>query len=210
MKKTILFFTIMSLLFGINCFSQKVSLTSEEKVEFEQRAERMINLFTETLTIIPSFDPGTDESILRDKAIRNTLRLFTKEATMSLAYSNGTISEPIPMARYLNSLTDYGAKQELVHIDIIDFTIDNLKPHPTQLGNYIVTFEFVQRFRKKKNFVVDPLANPEEFKTIAWDYEDVTTKSGSAIVKKVTNQSGTKWIMYLDDVEAKEIEVIKN
>ncbi len=210
MRKSQLIVSIGLLFFFMNSYAQKVSLTQEEKIEFEQRAERMINLFTETLTIIPSFNPGTEESILRDKAIRNTLRLFTKEATMSLAYSNGTISEPISIASYLNSLTNYSAKQELVHIDIIDFTIDNLKPHPTQLGNYIVTFEFVQRFRKKKNFTIDPMSNPEELKTIAWDYEDVTTKSGSAIVKKITDQSGTKWIMYLDDVEAKDIEVIKN
>lgn len=205
-----LIITAVLLFFCLNSIAQKVPLTQEEKIEFDERAERMINLFTETLTVIPSFDPNTEESILRDKAIRNTLRLFTKEATMSIAYSTGNISEPIPMASYLNSLTDYGAKRELVQIDIIDFTVDNLKPHPTQLGNYIVTFEFVQRFRKKKNFTLDPLANPEELKAIAWDYEDITTKSGSAIVKKVTKQDGTKWIMYLDNVDAKDIEVIKN
>ena len=205
-----LIITAVLLFFCMNSIAQKVPLTQEEKIEFDERAERMINLFTETLTVIPSFDPNTEESILRDKAIRNTLRLFTKEATMSIAYSTGNISEPIPMASYLNSLTDYGAKRELVQIDIIDFTVDNLKPHPTQLGNYIVTFEFVQRFRKKKNFTLDPLANPEELKAIAWDYEDITTKSGSAIVKKVTKQDGTKWIMYLDNVDAKDIEVIKN
>lgn len=191
-------------------FAQKVALTKNEKKEFEQRAERMINLFTETLTIIPSFNPGRDEGILRDKAIRNTLRLFTKEATMSLAKANGTITDPMPIAAYLNALTNYSNKQELVAIDIIDFTIDSLKPHPTQLGSYIVTFEFVQRFRKKKNFVIDPLSNSEDLKLIEYDYEDVTTKSGSAVVKKVTNQSGSRWVMYLDDVEAEDIEVIKN
>lgn len=209
MKKNKLIVVLIALLCASNVFAQKVSLTQEEKIEFEQRAERMINLFIETLTIIPSFDSDAEAGILKMKAIRNTLRLFTKEATMSIAYSNGTISNPIPIATYLNSLTNYSAKQELVHIDIIDFTIDNLKPHPTQLGNYIVTFEFVQRFRKKKNFSSDPMSNPEELKTIKWDYEDVTTKKGSAIVKKKTDQSGTKWIMYLDDVEAKDIEVIK-
>ncbi len=210
MKKFLIIYFFFMLGICHCAYSQKLSLPEEEKIEFEQRAKRMIELFTETLPIIPSFPKDTDGAILRDKAIRNTLRLFTKEATMQLAYANGTKSAPIPMARYLRSLTDYEAKRELVQIDIIEFTVDALRPHPTQLGDYIVTFKFVQRFRKKKNYSPDPLANPEKLGLVEWDYEDVTTKSGTALVKKVTNQSGTKWVMYLGDIEAKDIEVIKN
>jgi hypothetical protein len=210
MKRIKFIFLIISLGVSFSSSSQKLSLSAEEKKEFEHRAQRMIELFTETLPIIPSFKPDTEEAILRDKAIKNTLRLFIKGATMQLAYANGTKSAPIPMATYLSSLTDYEAKRELVQIDIIDFTIDDLKPHPTQLGDYIVTFKFVQRFRKKKNYSPDPMANPEKLGLLEWDYEDVTTKTGTAIVKKVTTQSGTKWIMYLGDIEAKDIEVIKN
>lgn len=205
-------FTLISifLLFSPIVQAQKLELTQEDKIEFKQRAKRMIELFTESLTIIPSFNPSTDERILRDKAIRNVLRLFTKNATMQLAYGNGTFSNPISMPIYLNSLTDYETKQELVHIDIIDFTVEDVEPHPTELGKYIVRFEFVQRFSKKKNYVQTGLIEDEKFETIEWDYVDVTTKGGMGIIEKVTTQEGTKWIMLLDDVEAKGIELIKN
>jgi len=202
-------FTITSILFisaAIN--AQKLELRQEEKVAFKQRAKRMIELFTESLSIIPSFSPDTDERILRDKAIRNVLRLFTTDATMQLAYANSTFSKPIPMAIYLNSLTNYEAKQELVHIDIIDFTVEDVEPHPTELGKYIVRFEFVQRFSKKKNFVQTSDILNEKFETILWDYVDVTTKNGTGVIEKVTTQEGTKWIMLLSDVEAKDIEVV--
>ncbi|MEX0997620.1 MAG: hypothetical protein WDZ45_11265 [Flavobacteriaceae bacterium] len=197
-------------LFALSSLSaQKLELTQEEKTEFKNRAERMIKLFTETLTVIPSFNSDTEERILRDKAIRNTLRLFTKTATMQIMLANGT-KRTSPMPTYLNSLTDYEAKRELVHIDIIEFNVDAMRPHPTQLGSYIVSFEFVQRFSKKKNYTPDPFENSENLKQMEWDYVDITTKSGSAIVKKHTDQSGTKWIMLLDDVEANDIEVVKN
>lgn len=190
--------------------AQKLELTQAERVEFKERAKRMIDLFTESLTVIPSFNPSSDEAILRDKAIRNVLRLFTKDATMQLAYASGKKSEPIPMPTYLNSLTNYEAKKELVHIDIIDFTVENVEPHPTELGKYIVRFEFVQRFSKKKNYIQTGMIEDEKFEAIEWDYVDVTTKGGMGIIEKVTTQDGTKWIMLLDDVEAKGIEVIKN
>jgi len=207
MKNKIIFISLFFVLNSIN--AQKLELTEEEKIEFKNRAERMIKLFTETLTIIPSFNSETEEKILRDKAIRNTLRLFTETATMQIMRADGS-KETSPIATYLNSLTNYEEKLELVHIDIIEFNIDEIRPHPTQLGSYIVSFEFVQRFSKKKNYTPEPVDNDEKLQKIEWDYVDITTKSGSAIIKKHTDQSGTKWIMLLDDVEANDIEVTKN
>lgn len=190
--------------------AQKLSLTTEEKKEFKRRAVRMIELFTESLTIIPSFETTADEGILKAKAIKNVLRLFKKNATMQLAYSSGIKSNPIPMASYLSSLTDYEAKRELVHIDIIDFTIEDIKPHPTELGKYTLEFKFIQRFSKKKNFTPPNTVVDEQFETIEWDYIDVTTKGGIAIIEKVTNERGTQYVMLLGDIEANDIEVIKN
>ncbi|WP_339813551.1 hypothetical protein [Zunongwangia profunda] len=208
MKKTLMILFLLALVApAVN--AQKLELTTADKEEFKHRAVRMIELFTESLTVIPSFNPSTDERILRDKAIRNVLRLFTKDATMQLAYANGSFSNPIPMPSYLNSLTNYEARRELVHIDIIEFTVEEVEPHPTELGKYIVRFEFVQRFSKKKDYIPNPIQN-EKFEQIAWDYVDITTKGGVGIIEKITTQSGTKWVMLLDDVEAKDIEVIED
>ncbi len=190
--------------------AQKLSLTTEEKKEFKRRAVRMIELFTESLTIIPSFETTADEGILKAKAIKNVLRLFKKDATMQLAYSSGNKSNPIPIASYLSSLTNYEVKRELVHIDIIDFNIGDIKPHPTELGKYTVQFEFVQRFSKKKNYTPLNTVVDEQFETIEWDYIDITTKGGIAIIEKTTNERGTQYVMLLGDIEANDIEIIKN
>lgn len=200
-KLTLLFF-----LFSVSFINaQKLELTSKEKEEFKDRAVQMINLFKESLTIIPSF---AEEPILKDKAIRNTLRLFIKGATIQIAYSNGnTRTQKMPI--YLNSLRSYEAKRELVNIDIIDFKVDNIEPHPTELGKYVIKYEFVQRFFKKKNFSMPHLQN-EKLVEIDWDYIDDTTKKGTAVVEKYSNEEGTKWIMLLGNIEVKDIDVIKN
>lgn len=201
-KLTLFFFLLFSIGF-LN--AQKLELTAREKEEFKERAIQMINLFKESLTIIPSF---AEEPILKDKAIRNTLRLFIKGATIQIAYSNGKTNTQ-KMSLYLNSLRSYEAKRELVNIDIIDFKVDNIEPHPTELGKYIIKYEFVQRFYKKKNFSMPNLQN-EKLAEIDWDYIDDTTKKGTAVVEKHSNEDGTKWIMLLGNIEVKDINVIKS
>lgn len=203
-KLTLFFFLLFSIGF-LN--AQKLELTAREKEEFKERAIEMINLFKESLTIIPSF---SGEPILKDKAIRNTLRLFAKKGNtkIEIAYASGG-KKPMKMSIYLNSLRNYEAKRELVNIDIIDFKVDNIEPHPTELGKYMIKYEFVQRFSKKKNFSMPNLQN-EKLAEIDWDYIDDTTKKGTAIIEKHSNEDGTKWIMLLGDIEVKDIDVIKS
>lgn len=209
MKKQILIlFFILIITPALN--AQKLSLTEADKKEFTQKAIRMIELFKESLTIIPTISNNQEDGFLKNKAIRNVLRIFIKDATMQLAYSNGSKSKPIRMGKYLSSLADYEAKRELVNIEIIDFTVEDIEPHPTELGKYIIKFEFVQRFSKKKNYTSTNRLNNEKFEEIEWDYADVTKKSGIGILEKVNTRNGTKWLMLLGDIEANDIELIKN
>lgn len=203
MKKLVLIFIIF---FFIPCTAQKLELTQKDKDEFQRRAVRMIELFKEALEIIPSFE---GEPILKDKAIKNTLRLFVNGASIELLYANGGKAK-MRMPKYLNSLRNYASQGELVNIEIIDFNIDDIKHHPTQLGKYIVEYEFVQLFQKKKNFTPDPLLSDEDIKLLEYDYVDKTTKSGTAIVEKKATSEGTKWIMLLGDIEADKIVVLEN
>lgn len=208
MKKQIfILFFILIITSALN--AQKLSLTEADKKEFTQKAVRMIELFKESLTIIPSISNSPEDGFLKNKAIRNVLRIFIKDASMQLAYSNGSKSDPIRMSKYLASLSNYEAKRELVNIEIIDFTVEDIEPHPTELGKYIIKFEFVQRFSKKKNYTSINMLNNEKFEEIEWDYSDVTKKSGIGILEKVNTQDGTKWLMLLGNIEANEIEVLK-
>lgn len=201
MKKLVFVFIIT-----ISCntlYSQKLELTTEDKKEFKRRTIRMIELFKESLQIIPRFN---SEPILKDKAISNVLRMFVKGAKIQIATNNKTLEKKI--ATYLSSLTDYEAKRELVQIDIIDFTIDDVKPHPTKLGIYEIEYTFVQRFYKKKNYVNTNITEDENIESIEWDYIDDTTKSGKAMIKKVSTRNGTKWMMLLGDIKVDDIKVI--
>lgn len=192
-------------LFNFLASAQKMDdLSPEEKKEFEYRAGRAVKLFTTSLETIPRFE---GEPILKDKAILNTLELFIKNAEIELLLANGdTITKKLP--NYLNNLRNYKSKGTLVEIEIVDFVIDNIKPHDTELGKYTVDFKFVQIFRKKKNYTPS-LLNDENFKEIEWDYIDRTEKSGTAYVNKITDRHGTRWKMLLGNIEAENVEVIK-
>ncbi|MGJ8743593.1 hypothetical protein [Polaribacter sp.] len=204
MRKNTFIFIFCFLSF--NSFSQKLELTKEDKEEFKRRTVRMIELFKESLKIIPTFNA---EPLLKDKAISNVLRMFVKNAKIEIAIASQP-KKPISkkIGTYLHSLTNYEAKRELVHIDIIDFTVEDIKPHPTQLGSYSMKYTFVQRFYKKKNYINTSIPGEEKLETIEWDYVDDTTKSGEAIVKKVSTRNGTKWMMLLGDIKVNDIKVL--
>lgn len=203
MKKIVILCFII--FFSQNFYSQKLELTKKDKEEFKRRAVRMIVLFKESLKVIPTFNA---EPILKDKAISNVLRMFVKDAEIEIAIA----SQPKPISKkigvYLASLANYEAKRELVQIDIIDFKVEDIKPHPTQLGSHIIKYEFVQRFYKKKNFVNISIPGEEKLESIKWDYIDDTTKSGEGIIKKVSTINGTKWMMLLGDIKVKDIKVL--
>lgn len=203
MKKSLIFslFFVFSVTYNVN--AQKIHLTEKDKEEFKQKAIGMIEFFKESLTIIPTYS----DTIIKQKAIRNTLRMFTNDATIEIAYASGKVSNPILLNDYLNSLKKYSKKNELVQIDIIDFTVDDIEPHPTELGKYVINYKFVQRFRKKKNYM--PNQNPEKLESFEWDYIDVTTKNGIAIVAKHTDMEGTQWVLLLGDIKVNGIEVTK-
>lgn len=204
MKKIVAVFLLI--FFSQNSFSQKLELTTADKEEFKRRTIRMIDLFKESLKVIPTFNA---EPLLKDKAISNTLRMFIKGSKIQIAIASQP-KKPIEkkLANYLASLTNYETKRELVNIDIIDFKVDSIKPHPTQLGNYIIKYEFVQRFYKKKNYINTSIPGEEKLESIEWDYIDDTTKSGNAIIKKVSTSNGTKWMMLLGDIKVNDIKVL--
>ncbi|MDP2692577.1 MAG: hypothetical protein Q8O88_02970 [bacterium] len=198
---SILFF-IVTIVISLNSYSQKLSLPEEEKEEFEYRAGRMVELFTIGIQQIPGFE---GEPILKDKAIKNVLDLFAKGSTIELAFLSGR-KEVKSMSTYLNNLRNYASQGKLVEIEIVDFNVKNIEPHDTELGVYVVEFNFVQIFRRKNDYIPYPIQNNEELKKNEWDYVDRTYKSGQAVVKKVTNRYGTTWQMLLGDVKADKVE----
>ena len=202
--KKIICFIAFSIIGHLTVNAQNLSLSQADKEEFKNRAIDLINYFKEGLEIIPTYE----EEFVKDKAIRNTLGSFTSNAKVELAYANGHIKSQ-SISNYLYSLKSYSKKDQLVNIDILDFTIEDLKSHPTELGKYIIEFEFVQRFSKKKE-ISDFVPKTDKLEEIEWDYVDITTKRGYGILEKITTDDGTKWILLLHDIEVKSIEVLKN
>jgi hypothetical protein len=194
---------LIILFFGIsfNSFSQKFdTLSEQDKADFKQKAIEKIKLLGFTFEIVAS----TKNQAEKNRFIESILPSFVlkpRQATIEVTSKNGAVSYEIEV--YLREkLKNYKNKYAIVDIEFVSFDIKELIPHRTEPNCYYLEYTFAQKFCGS----IDGKKDKEGL--INYSYCDITTKTGSFIIKKENTILGSKWKMLFESIYVKDIKIL--
>ena len=175
--------------------------------EIEQQAKDYLVSFTDGVS---QLSKNSDKTAQR-KIINNVLNLFKDNAKIETLNVNGN-KRAYNMPYYLtNIVANYSNRFGLVVLKFENVVVDHNSTAPIKnakgvITGYKGTFSFSQIF-----CVTDKFVHKESNKYEMEDFKicDQTKKEGEFIYKKIEGTTGSRWILLLGDIEAKEVENLK-